>query len=150
MIEIDVVVEVEKRMNLWEMGETLLEAEIELEIVREMGEKIEIRILREETKNQSWIMKSGRFLQDKYVISFLPYFFTDFPIYSILSNPIPSNLIPSQHIHIVLYGIVPYPVLSCPILSLFYHIQSLLSFILFVGCHQSYFLLFYRFLISTF
>ena len=86
-----VVVEVEKRMSLWEMGETLLEAEIEVEI--EMGEKIEIRISREETKNKSWIMKNGRFLQDKYVISVLPYFFTDYPIYSILSNPIPSNLI---------------------------------------------------------
>ena len=143
-----VVVEVEKRMSLWEMGETLLEAEIEVEIEEEMGEKIEIRISREEMKNKSWIMKNGRFLQDKYVISVLSYFFTDCPIYSILSNPIPSNLI--LHVHIVLYGIVPYPVLSCPILSLFYHIQSQLSFILFVGCHQSYFQLFYRFLIITF
>ena len=64
-----VVVEVEKRMSLWEMGETLLEAEIEIEV--EMGEKIEIRISREEMKNKSWIMKNGRFLQDKYVISVL-------------------------------------------------------------------------------
>ena len=71
MIEIYVVVEVEKRTSLWEMGETLLEAEIEVEIEVEMGEKIEIRISREETKNKSWIMKNGRFLQDKYVISVL-------------------------------------------------------------------------------